>query len=409
MENKKKDNYLLIICVDVDNDLEQKTGIKGPVIGRDKNFEAATKLMLADPEEEDANTMFAAIKVFDEISKIRKNVEIVTLTGTPGSYTAGFEIGKQLDSVLENVPSESCIFVSDGASDQTVLPIIQSRLKIESVKVVNVKQAKGVETTYITILEKLKEPNFARIFFGIPALILLLITISYMFGYGLLLPGLVLGSYLLIKGFGIEDTLIRLLKSFAISTKRVSFGFYLLSLIILFITIAVGISSYYTYLNYGQVSAVGYALKDSLFLFGFVLLFFGSGKIADVYIRKQELSRPGMYFFLGSLGIAWFDFYALSLWIVAKIYFYQLIGDVLISVLVLYLIHVLTTNLTKRIIKEKKVIGKEVIDKSGAKVGKVISVNLSQSILKVETSFKTVIEVPFENIINIGEKIVVKL
>jgi len=409
MEDKKRENYLLIICVDVDNDLEQKTGIKGPVIGRDKNFEAATKLMLADPEEEDANTMFAAIKVFDEFYKTRKNVEIVTLTGTPGSYTAGFEIGKQLDSVLENIPSESCIFVSDGASDQTVLPIIQSRLKIESVKIVSVKQAKGVEATYITLLEKLKEPHFARIFFGIPALILLLITISYIFGYGLLLPGIVLGVYLLIKGFGIEDILFRLLKSFAISTKRVSFGFYLLSLIILFIAIAVGISSFYTYLNRGGILAIGYGLKDFLFLLGFVLLFFGSGKLTDIYIRKQELSMPNMLFFLGSLGIAWFDFYVLSLWIIAKVYFYQLVEGVLLSVVILYLIHILTTNLAKRILKEKKIVGKEVVDKTGAKVGKVTEVNLAQSILKVETSFRTIIEIPLENIINIGEKIVVTL
>jgi len=34
---------------------------------------------------------------------------------------------------------------------------------------------------------------------------------------------------------------------------------------------------------------------------------------------------------------------------------------------------------------------------------------LAQSVLKVETSFKTIIEIPFENIINIGEKIVVSL
>jgi putative membrane protein len=409
MEDKEKKKYLLIICVDVDNDLEQKTGIKGPVVGRDKNFEAATKLMLADPEEEDANTMFAAIKVFDELSKTKKNVEVVTLTGAPGSYTAGFEIGKQLDSVLESIPSDSCIFISDGASDQTVLPIIQSRLKIESVKVVNVKQAKGVEATYITILEKLKEPHFARIFFGIPALILLLITISYILGYGLLLPGIILGVYLLIKGFGIEDTLIRLLKSFAISTKRISFGFYLLSLIILFIAIAVGISSFYASINSGEILALGYGLKDFLFLLGFVILFFGGGKVTDIYIRKQELNIPRMVFFLGSLGIAWFDFYALSLWIIARIYFYQLVDSVLLSIVVLYLIHVLTTNLTKKILKEKKIVGKEVIDKSGARIGRIVGVNIPQALLKVETSFRTIMEIPFENIINVGEKIVVEL
>ncbi|MGB9703582.1 MAG: DUF373 family protein [Candidatus Micrarchaeia archaeon] len=409
MDETKKGKYLLILCVDIDNDLEQKTGIKGPVIGKEKNLEAATKLLLADPEEEDANTMFSAIKIYDEIVKNNKNVEIVTLTGTIGSYTAGLEVGRQLDEILEKFPSDSCIFVSDGASDQTVLPIIQSRLKIESIKTVTIKQAKEMESTYITLVEKLKEPHFARIFFGIPALILLLITISYILGYGLLLPGLLLGFYLLIKGFGIEDTLIRLLRSFAISSGRISFGFYLLSLITLVIAFAVGISSFYSYLNFGEITAIGYALKDFFFFLGLVLLFFWSGKLTDTYIRKQTLNFPRTFFLLGSFGIAWLDFYLLSLWIIAKIYFYQLLEGVFFSILLFYLISILTTNISRKILKERKIIGKEAIEKNGAKIGKIIDANLAQMTLKIETPFKTVLEVPFENVFSLGEKIIVEL
>ena len=58
---------LLVICVDRDNDLGKKAGVKGPVIGREKNLEAASKLALADPTESDANSIFAAVKKYDEV------------------------------------------------------------------------------------------------------------------------------------------------------------------------------------------------------------------------------------------------------------------------------------------------------------------------------------------------------
>ena len=61
---------VLVICVDRDDDLGKKAKIKGPVIGREKNIEAGTALILADPGEADANTIFEAVKIFDELKKL---------------------------------------------------------------------------------------------------------------------------------------------------------------------------------------------------------------------------------------------------------------------------------------------------------------------------------------------------
>src|SRR3989442_104102 len=41
----------LVLCVDRDDDVGTKTPVKGPLIGRDENLVAATKLGLADPED----------------------------------------------------------------------------------------------------------------------------------------------------------------------------------------------------------------------------------------------------------------------------------------------------------------------------------------------------------------------
>jgi uncharacterized membrane protein len=52
-------NRILILCVDRDGDIETKAGIKTPLLGRTANLDAAVSLALRDPEEPDANAMFA--------------------------------------------------------------------------------------------------------------------------------------------------------------------------------------------------------------------------------------------------------------------------------------------------------------------------------------------------------------
>ncbi|MGB9635173.1 MAG: DUF373 family protein, partial [Candidatus Micrarchaeia archaeon] len=58
---------ILILCIDRDADLKEKVGISGPIVGRARNLDVANKLLLKDPEEVDGNTIFEAIKLFDEM------------------------------------------------------------------------------------------------------------------------------------------------------------------------------------------------------------------------------------------------------------------------------------------------------------------------------------------------------
>ena len=71
---------ILILCIDRDDDLGKKAKINGPVIGKAANVQAATALLLSDPEDTDANAMFQAVKMRNELAKT-KNVEVATITG----------------------------------------------------------------------------------------------------------------------------------------------------------------------------------------------------------------------------------------------------------------------------------------------------------------------------------------
>ncbi|MEM4293552.1 MAG: DUF373 family protein, partial [Thermoplasmata archaeon] len=59
--------------------------------------------------------------------------------------------------VIERLNPKSAIFVTDGAEDEYILPLIISRLKIDSVNRIYVKQNPNIESTYYLIVKSLKD------------------------------------------------------------------------------------------------------------------------------------------------------------------------------------------------------------------------------------------------------------
>jgi len=284
---------LLVVCVDRDNDLGRKTGIKGPVIGREENIQAATKLAMADPSEADANTMFAAVRKFDELCKTMKTVSIATLTGHGKSgFRSDKIINEQLDDVMEKTKPGGFVLVTDGAEDDQVIPVLQGRAKIVSKEVLIIKQAKEIESAFYTIKEALKDPYVARIMFGIPGIILLLF-----FAFGttsVQIMIFVLGIYLLMKGFGVEEPILRLARSItgSISLQRPSFPMYLASIFI------IGFGAYTAYTKFATmqiteplIDAVTIA-QSAYMLFFLAAISATVGKCIDVvHMRKAFLLR----------------------------------------------------------------------------------------------------------------------
>ncbi|MEM3290168.1 MAG: DUF373 family protein, partial [Candidatus Micrarchaeaceae archaeon] len=375
---KAKDERLLVLAVDIDNDLYRKTGISGPIVGKVQNLNAATQLSLADPEETDANTMFQAVKLYDELKKEGYFVNVATITGaeTEG-YEADREIARQLELVLAEYKADGCIFVTDGASDKRVLPLVESRVKINGVRYVKMKQAENLENTYFTLLEKLKEPHYARIVFGIPALLLLLFALSYLLGLGWEAPVAIIGIYLAIKGFGMEDALLNSFRGFGFSIDRISFVFYLGSLLFLIASIFLG------YGNYAAQASVTsnptllwlYAIEGFLVLLPIVLIMYLIGRIIDArnsrYIFRNF--KYGMY--VGSSIILWVMLYAFVAWIIGQIYFGQFLLFVVLAIIIGVAISFFTGYLRRKLLKTKRLVGKLVVNELGALIGKIAGVN----------------------------------
>lgn len=212
---KEGPEKVLILCVDRDDDIGVKAKIKTPIIGRKENLEAAVALALKDPEEPDANAMFEAIRIFDRMKEgveVKGSCQIATISGSElGGISADRNLVSELTNVMKTFPPSGVILVTDGFTDEAVLPLLQSRVPITSVRRVTVKHSERIEETAALFSRYIKmiwrNPRYSRIVLGLPGLLMIILVILYAFN---LLPHsgiallIVFGVALIIKGFGVD-------------------------------------------------------------------------------------------------------------------------------------------------------------------------------------------------------------
>ncbi|TRO53379.1 DUF373 family protein [Candidatus Bathyarchaeota archaeon] len=207
---------ILILCVDRDGDVETKAGIKTPLLGRTANLDAAVSLALRDPEEPDANAMFEAVRLFDRLDSEKQtseSFEVATISGLErGGVGADRKLVAELSHLLDSFSADEVILVTDGYSDEAVLPLVESRVPVSSVRRIVVKHSESIEETAALFSRYMRliweNPRYARIALGIPGLLFVLYGIFYVIpgavDYYLVSIVIILGGVLLFKGFGVD-------------------------------------------------------------------------------------------------------------------------------------------------------------------------------------------------------------
>ena len=207
---------LLVVCIDLDDDLGRKTGVSTPVVGRDAVEAAAVDLATTDPEDSDSNVLFEGLHIYDDLTASEdESVEVAAVTGVDGNdVAANRAVGEELDNVLARLETGEdvrAILVTDGAQDESVVPVIRSRVPIDGVRRVVVRQAQDLESMYYTIKQVLNDPETRGtilIPLGIVLLIYPLAVLADLLGMQGDMFGLasgLLGLYLLSRGLGLED------------------------------------------------------------------------------------------------------------------------------------------------------------------------------------------------------------
>lgn len=242
----------LVTCIDRDDDIGWKAGLVTPIIGKEALLSAATKLALADAEESDVNAIFEAVRIYEQLRTGDTGVEpeVVLIAGDRSvGAVSDRKIGQKLDDVLAQFHADSAILVSDGAEDEWIIPIIQSRVKIDSVRRVVVKQIEPLENTFYALKRLMEDPKITRTFLPPLGLILFLLAVSLLLNLSGETLGLILGIvgvYLMLKGTGRENLIIEFADSVKQSfyTGKISFVTYIVALVLLLVGTSQGIMGY---------------------------------------------------------------------------------------------------------------------------------------------------------------------
>ena len=203
---------LLVICVDRDNDVGEKTGITTPIVGRNACIDEAQRLALEDPEDADSNAIFYAVKTFEDLVSKGYQAEIITVAGVENKgVQADEKIASEIREVIDKFSASGAVIVSDGEDDESVIPVIQNLLPVVSVQRVVMKVSRSVEYSYAVFGKYLKmiayDSKYSKFFLGVPGLLLLIGGIATVFGYTTEIFAVlvsILGGAFLIRAFDID-------------------------------------------------------------------------------------------------------------------------------------------------------------------------------------------------------------
>jgi putative membrane protein len=305
---------VLVLCIDRDNDLGRKAGIESPVIGRSANIDAALRLATADPEDSDINTIFGGVKVLDELLASGQNAEIASLAGDVkiGLVSDG-KLTAQLEDLIERLKPAGVIVVSDGAEDEAILPIIHSRVKVNGVRRVLVKQSPNLESTYYLLKQVFTDPKISHTVFIPPALALLMFAIFNIFHYPegawIAICGAV-GLYLLFRGLGLDDSMdeAKVALREALYAGKIAFITYILAAMLVVIATIQGVASFLQYSHepifHGYFTLIMIFINKSIWWYVAAAICINLGKIMDLYLDGQRDARTYSYlFFLVATGL----------------------------------------------------------------------------------------------------------
>lgn len=284
---------ILVLNVDRDDDFGRKANIKSPIIGLEDNMTAAQALGQADPEDSDLNAIFYAISLYNKMKNQNKDVFLATVCGDINIGITSDEIlAHQIDQVLKKTGSDEVVLITDGAEDEYILPLVQTRAKITSIQRVSVKQSRQLEDTYYRILKMLDDDKVQKQFLLPLALVFIVSSFFVLLdmttsGFGAIL--LTLGLYLIIRVFHWERTLssfIKELKS-GFLTGKLSIYTSIIAALVLIASLFLA----YTNANFiSDVPLVSALSFISNMIWGIVVagLLVISGHVVDSYVKEKK-------------------------------------------------------------------------------------------------------------------------
>ncbi|PSP63285.1 hypothetical protein BRC79_11475 [Halobacteriales archaeon QH_8_67_27] len=201
----------LVVCIDRAGDLVR--GTEPPVVGRDAVESLVVDIGVEDPEDSQVNCLLEALRVGRDLEAGGDEALVAVLAGTDDTIGADRAIARQVEGLIDDYEPESAVVVVDSAEDERLVPIVESRLTVDAVDRVVVRQARDIESTYYLLKQFLADEELRKTVL-VPLGVAL---IAYPVLWSVTSPGVatgaiiaVVGLFLLYKGLGVDAYLAAL-------------------------------------------------------------------------------------------------------------------------------------------------------------------------------------------------------
>jgi putative membrane protein len=263
-----------------------------PVVGEEAVERLVTSVGIDDPEDSRVNCLLEGLRVARDLDD---ETVVAVLSGAGDSVSSDREIARQADQVVAEYDLDSAVVVVDSAEDERLVPIIESRLPIDAVDRVVVRQARDIESTYYLLKQFLADEELRKTvlvpvgiaLLAFPALLAVFESTTLAVGA----IATVVGVFLLYKGLSIDTFLSNLSGSVreGLYSGQVSLVTYVVAAGLALVGIFVGILGASSVDNSAELLLVLQFVYESIpWLTGGALIA-SAGRLLDEFIRDDEL------------------------------------------------------------------------------------------------------------------------
>jgi len=182
-------------------------GHDDPIVGWEAVQALVTDIGLDDPEDSRVNCLLETLHVARDLRDGGEEATVAVVPGGGDGINSHRAVAGGIDSLVADHDLDSAIVVTDSAGDERLVPIIESRVRVDAVDRVVVRQSHDIQSTYYLLKQFLGDEELrgtvlvpiGAALLAFPLLLLfadLAVALSAIVG--------VIGLFLLYKGLGID-------------------------------------------------------------------------------------------------------------------------------------------------------------------------------------------------------------
>ncbi|PSQ39578.1 hypothetical protein BRD13_02610 [Halobacteriales archaeon SW_5_70_135] len=204
----------LVVCVDRSNAVGQTTGRSTPVVGADAVEALVTEVGVADPEDASVNCILEALRVARDLEAEGDDGVVAVVSGAADAAVgADRSIARDVDAVIEDCDPDAAVVVVDSPRDERLVAIVESRVRVDSVDRVVVRQDRDIESTYYRLKQFLADEELRQtvlVPLGVALVVFPVLSFLTRTAVAVATITAVTGLFLLYKGFGVDAAAVDL-------------------------------------------------------------------------------------------------------------------------------------------------------------------------------------------------------